>query len=79
MHQPYFGGDFSSDDKQVKKEKDSENDGHTFKSEILYMKMSGIEYPLEERTVREMGFKHSADIFNKPWFVHINLKENQVQ
>ena len=76
MHQPYFGGENLQGDKQVKNKKDSEDEGEEFKSEILYMKMLGIVYPLEERTVREMGFKHSADIFNKPWFVHINLKEN---
>ena len=43
------------------------------------MKMSGVEYPLEERSVKEMGFKHSVDVFRKPWFVSINLKENQIQ
>jgi hypothetical protein len=42
------------------------------------MKMSGVEYPLEERTVKEMGFRHSADIFNKTWWVNINHKENQI-
>ena len=40
--------------------------------------MSGVQYPLIERCLKELQHPHNK-LFNKPQYVRLSLKDNQLQ
>ena len=70
VHHPFFTHSSSSS---------SDLQNSSTKGNFLTFKLSGVHYPLEERTLRELKFKHSLDIYNKVWWVNLNFRENQIQ
>ena len=68
VHHPLVGGEKSSKEKEIQTNV-SEGDG-------VKIRMSGVHYPLEDRTLKEIRFKHSLNIYNKVFWVNLNYREN---
>ena len=67
LHQPYFHRGEASGSTDLTDRSAS--------SSIIKLKLSGVRYPLLERTEKELRFKKLS---GKTWFLHLNQFENRI-